>query len=308
MNRIHTLLRLCRFPTVFTALADICAGYLLTNPTLEPRGTFAALLAASAGLYLSGMVFNDVFDFEQDARERPHRPIPAGAIRRRGAALFGSLLMGGGVLAAALAGSDSLCLALLLCLAILGYDRILKQTPLGPLAMGSCRFLNLLLGASAGATTWAGVWQLPQLWMAAALGVYITGVTWFARTEAAVSGRWSLTGAAVVINIGLAMLGLWWNDALPGWGVSMPAPAAPTMSVFVWIVILLTINRRLVRAIAQPEPSRVQPAVGVMLLSIIVIDATAILYQRGPGAMPYAVGTLALLAPAVVLRRWIALT
>ena len=33
---------------------------------------------------------------------------------------------------------------------ILAYDGFLKKTPLGPLAMGACRFFNLLMAMSAG--------------------------------------------------------------------------------------------------------------------------------------------------------------
>ena len=84
--RVLAYLRLLRLPTVFTALADIFLGFLLTHPTLttdegpNPLPSFLLLCAASAGLYLSGMVFNDYFDRLIDAEERPNRPIPSGAI------------------------------------------------------------------------------------------------------------------------------------------------------------------------------------------------------------------------------------
>ena len=56
-------LQLLRLPTVFTAMADIVLGRLLLNDrTLEPYPAFFTVLAASCALYLSGMLFNDVFD------------------------------------------------------------------------------------------------------------------------------------------------------------------------------------------------------------------------------------------------------
>ena len=60
------------------------------------------------------------------------------------------------------------------------YDRRLKGTLIAPLGMGACRFLNVLLGMSAAAEPWYEVHWL----IAAAVGIYIAGVTWFARTEA----------------------------------------------------------------------------------------------------------------------------
>ena len=71
-------LQLVRLPTVFTALADILLGTQLVataDATTSPR-TLGLLLIASAGLYLAGMVFNDVFDRHRDAVQRPGRPLP----------------------------------------------------------------------------------------------------------------------------------------------------------------------------------------------------------------------------------------
>ena len=70
---------LLRFPAVFTAVADVMMGYLVTHGNLEPIHVFALLVAASSLMYLSGMVLNDVFDLDADTRERPGgRFLPAG--------------------------------------------------------------------------------------------------------------------------------------------------------------------------------------------------------------------------------------
>ena len=76
-------LQLVRLPNVFTAAADVAMGYLVTHDTLRPATHFALLAAASCLLYLSGMVLNDVFDADADARERPERPIPSGRVAQR---------------------------------------------------------------------------------------------------------------------------------------------------------------------------------------------------------------------------------
>lgn len=307
---LFSFLRLCRFPTVFTALADICAGFLLSHAALVPGQEFLCLLAASAGIYLSGMVFNDVFDLQQDARERPQRPIPSGAVSLKSAILFGSALLCGGVLAAGLAGSNSLGIALILAGTVLAYDGFFKRTPLGPIAMGSCRFFNILLGASSAGTRFAAAFQMPQLWMAIAMGVYIVGVTWFARTEARQSRGRSLLAALATINLGLALLLVWILNVSTGVGLMIGpgALASPWPVLFLWGVVTLTINRRGLAAVFDPIPGRVQGAVGVMLLSVISLDAMMIYFKLGPAGIPYAAGTLALLVPAVLLRRWIPLT
>ena len=40
-------------------------------------------------LYMAGMVLNDVYDFEVDARRRPERPLPSGRITARRALAWG---------------------------------------------------------------------------------------------------------------------------------------------------------------------------------------------------------------------------
>src|SRR2546423_729181 len=101
----RTYAQLVRLPNVFTALADICLGAAATGALFERWPVFALLLPASAFLYCGGMVWNDVFDVEQDRRERPFRPLPSGRITRRLAALLGAALLILGVCFAFLAGA-----------------------------------------------------------------------------------------------------------------------------------------------------------------------------------------------------------
>src|SRR5437870_5237158 len=148
--------QLIRLPNVFTAVADIALGWLCAVAAGTPAArwpSFLLLMASSACLYSAGMIWNDFFDVEQDQRERPFRPIPSGRISRRAAGVLGALALLGGVACArqagvAIASASPLIIALVLVLTILLYDAWLKRTLLGPAAMGSCRFLNVLLGLS----------------------------------------------------------------------------------------------------------------------------------------------------------------
>ena len=301
--RVLAYLRLLRLPTVFTALADIFLGFLLTHPALtsdegpNPLPAFLLLCAASAGLYLSGMVFNDYFDRLIDAEERPNRPIPSGAISPAAALRLGGVLMLIGLVAAGFVGMPSLLVAVALCALVLGYDGGLKKTPLGPLVMGSCRVGNVLLGASA-VTVIADVVQRPQLPIALGLGVYIVGVTLFARQEATTSRRSGLLMATVVINGGIVGLAAYVNAA---------APETHRLSaLMVLAMILFTLDRRLAVAIAQPSPQVVQLAIKVLLLSLVMLDATLIVAFNG--SVESAMLTAALLIPAFGLSRVIAMT
>ena len=293
-----TWLQLMRIPTVFTALSNILCGYLITHKMttaeLPQQTDLWFLLISSGGLYLGGMVLNDVFDAALDAIERPERPIPSGRISRRAAAIFGALLLMIGVGCAAAVGMGSLLIAGLIVAAVLLYNGFLKSTVAAPLGMGTCRFLNLILGASA-ATTLTSVWQTTPITVAAGLGIYIVGVTVFARNEAGQSRSTGLlTGVAIMIcGIGL--------DA---WLVTGSGEEKVISGSQMALLILgLNILMRAAIVIGNPQPVRIQRTVGLMLLCIIFLDAFMVFGLTGNAKN--AVLVVMLIAPASLVRRFI---
>src|SRR5581483_11050567 len=84
-SRLLAFAQLLRLPNVFTAFADIALGTAAASAVLPATpGSFwatAGLLALASGwLYLAGMVWNDIFDRNEDAKTRHFRPIPAGRV------------------------------------------------------------------------------------------------------------------------------------------------------------------------------------------------------------------------------------
>jgi 4-hydroxybenzoate polyprenyltransferase len=295
-----TWLQLLRLPTVFTALSNILCGYLITHRLrvgdLPGEKNLWLLLGASAGLYLGGMVLNDVFDAARDAVERPERPIPSGRISRRAASLLGGALLLCGLVCAGLVGRPSLGLAIAIVIAVLLYDAGLKSTMLAPAGMAVCRFLNLLLGGSAAA---GGVLAAIPLQPAAALGVYIAGVTTFARDEAGTSRRERLlTGAALIgAGLGITAFTIWRHGN---------SPSVIQGGLMAMLLLALNLTMRLSAAITNPVPARIQPTIGLLLLAIILIDALTVFALTGDSRLAAAV--VALLVPASLLKRLIPMT
>lgn len=297
-------LQLFRLGNVFTAVADVLLGYLLTHASLQPGGVVAALIGASCLLYTSGMVLNDVFDLAVDARDRPFRPIPSGRVQLRLARLLGFELMlfgvGAGFLAGYLAGTWRCgIIALLLAINVLLYDTWMKRSWMGPLAMGGCRFLNVVLGMSALEGSWHGV----HFMISGGIGIYIAGVTWFARTEAIRSSRGQLALATGVMIAGIALVG-----SFPDWvDDGLPAVAQPIFDqVGQWRLLLgmlaVLIGWRCLAAVMDPVPQKVQTAVRLCLMSLVVLDASICVIVRGTG---WSLVILALLVPTVLLGRWL---
>jgi 4-hydroxybenzoate polyprenyltransferase len=298
---------LFRLPNVFTALADVLLGFFFTHPittTLELsefRGLLALLLGASAFLYTAGMVLNDFFDADVDARERPRRPIPSGRVARKTAGWLGLILLLAGVGCGVAAGwfggglrSGALAAGLAAC--VLLYDGILKRTPLGPLAMGGCRMLNVLLGMSAA----TGAFGVAHYLVAGGVGVYIAGVTIFAKREAEQSSQGRLALGMLVIGAGFALVGLF-----PNWAAAANVPLQ--LDVFKWRLVLgasglLVLNRCLSAVLSGGAPARVQVAVVNALRSLIILDALTCAMVAG---MVPAVAIVALFLPMLLLGRWL---
>jgi 4-hydroxybenzoate polyprenyltransferase len=197
-------------------------------------------------------------------------------------------------------------IALLLASCVVLYDTILKRTALGPPTMGACRLLNVLLGmavAAPSAGTHAVLGYGPHHWLAASgIGVYIAGVTWFARSEAQTSRRISLTLATIVITSGLALLALLHRTLPHGFTIWL---AEEDYWLLLIGLLALVIVRRCASAVLDPSPQRVQSAVRNAIWSVIVLDAAVGLLVSPP---QWSLLILALLLPTVVLGGWIKAT
>ncbi len=299
ISRFTAWLQLLRLPNVFTAVADVTMGYVVTHGELWPVRHFTLLIAASCLLYLSGMVLNDVFDAEIDASERPDRPIPSGRISWNAAAGVGWALLATGIalgwLVSYLANDwRPGVIATLLAAVIVLYDGVLKRSRFAPLLMGECRFLNVLLGMSLFFIPWGKA----ELLIATGIGVYVMGVTIFARTDAHVSTRNRLVSGFIVLGSGVILLA-----AAPALTHHRPPIAVSSTGWYLlWAALGLITARRCLLAILEPSPRRVQAAVRHCVQSIIVLDAAVCV---GYASAYWGFVVLAMLLPTFLLAWWL---
>jgi 4-hydroxybenzoate polyprenyltransferase len=312
-------LRLLRISALPSAMSNVLMGYLLANGNWSPPLLLFVLVMTSSLLYLAGMVLNDVFDLEVDNRLRPERPLPSKQIGLSLARMvgFGLLTLGlaGSLVASLIASwivSGEMALSEprpfvvggLLVVFICLYDIFLKRTRWSPIAMGVCRGLNVLLGAStAPASTtdsnWLFGFSSPVWIVALSLGTLIAGVTWLARNETKQSRPFALLPAGVVLLSGITGIALTPQMS----GAVFPARIA---TLFPWLILLiaLTIIRRLAIAVFSGKPGDVQNVIIATLQSLIIFDA-CLCYLAVPDKIFYALAVVSLLVPAVASGRWI---
>jgi hypothetical protein len=250
-----TLLRLGRVSNLPTVWTNVLAGVVLGGGDWR-NWYFGLVLVAMSLFYVSGMYLNDYFDRAIDARERPERSIPSGAISARAVAVIGFGLLGVGFVVTAAMGPAPTAMAALLAVAILTYDLRHKGNPLGPVIMGACR--ALVYGATAAALT--GSVPMFVVVSAVAIAAYVAGVTYAARQE------------------GLDKIGNLWPLAL------LVAPMVVAMAAFhqgpgaiaVYLLLATWIAAAIYLLARRPGVGSVSRAVGWLIAGISLCDAAVL--------------------------------
>ncbi len=297
------LARLLRLPNVFTAQADILLTILITLFVVEHHGdtsfVWRAILiyVASSFFYLGGMVWNDYFDQKEDLIHRPFRPIPSGQIRSKTALRIALLLSSLGLFTVLIICNlkeewdwSPLGIASGLLVAILLYNGLLKSYWIGPFIMALCRFIHIFLGFS------ISIESVPfhiQFHLASIIGLYILGITYFARQEEQQSQSNSLRFAAGIVAFALIV-------AL---GFPLQQKLGESLSAFPYLLVGFGfyIGRPIFRAIQQPNPRFVQQAVKTSILGLIILDSILATVFAGY----YGLLLIVLLLPARQIGKWV---
>jgi 4-hydroxybenzoate polyprenyltransferase len=245
-----------------TAIADILAGLALANFAfsfeISSIQTILLLCASTIGLYGGGVVYNDVFDADLDAIERPERAIPSGKVSLKNASLLGSSLLMAGIFCALLISNISAIIAILIAFLAIVYNKYGKHHAFfGPINMGLCRGGNLLLGMSA---------ILPALqnwWLLGCIPViYIAAITMISRGEVHGGNKSTLYFAALlylIISICQLMISYNFGNVL----YALP-----------FIVLhLIFIFKPLFLAIKNPIGSNIGKAVKAGVIGLIIMDS-----------------------------------
>lgn len=338
-QRLRAWAELLRVSALFSVPGDALAGAAAVGRR-PGRGT-AFAIGASLCLYEAGMALNDWADRDEDAVDRPHRPIPSGRISPAAALGAAGVLTAAGLALAARAGRPALTVATGLAATVWAYDLHLKHTKAGPAAMAAARSLDLLLGATATATA-TGVRApggtsapdnvaaaahrgLPALPAALVLGAHTYGVTAVSRheTQGGSTGT-PLAVLATTTALAAAVLRESWERAPDRPGTTRAeAGAGPVarrlgtgplgkvtdpvrlLAIALTGAYLRTAGPPLLHAALNPSPPLTQRAVGGGIRAMIPLQAA--LAARA-GAPVTALAVMGLVPLARSLARKVSLT
>jgi len=301
-SRLTAWLQLLRLPTLLTVPGDPAAGFCLAmasgreadNPWLRlPLAVGVSLL-----MYCAGLLCNDWFDLTEDRRDRPDRPLPAGEMKPRTVVLAAVMVILMGLIVSFVAGRTTGYVALALAGTILAYDGCLKRLPVaGPLSMGACRGLSLLVGSAAFGPS-ALISPLVIV-SAAGLTVYIAAVTHIARCETQRQRVARLLPTAALVGWYIA-----WITVLKRTGDSLTGMVAGVYT-YHWGLAAAILLLGLVTAMplrGRPKPALVQLAVGGHLRLLLLIQASLVAMVEWSGRL-LALPLAAMFIVSVLLSR-----
>ncbi|NNE77561.1 MAG: UbiA-like protein EboC [Pricia sp.] len=259
--------RLARPANLPTAAADILAGVAIAGVlTFGQNNPFDSLISldifylilSSIFLYAGGVILNDVFDFKVDMLERPERPIPSGTVSLKSAMIYGAAILLGGIVLAFLVGKLSGIVAVALASAILIYDsRAKKNDFFGPLNMGICRGLNLILGMTV-------LGDLGFWWLAIIPIVYIFAITLISRGEVHGDNKNHIVLAGILyatVIFAVLTISYFYTDSI-------------LTTLFFVILFGVMVFRPLAQAHNENSPKNIKKAVMAGVISLIVLDAS----------------------------------
>jgi|TARA_B100000745_G_scaffold77664_2_gene47142 4-hydroxybenzoate polyprenyltransferase len=285
ISSLKAWLQLVRLPAVFSAWSNTIAAHAIAFSGAMQWSLLGIQLIMSTCFFWGGMILNDWFDYAEDARERPFRPLPSGRIARSSALIAAISLFVIGTILSFCVSIPAVIVSVVLMAMIVAYDASKKQGNIAAIMMGSCRYLHWLLGLSAAALVWVD-FLIPL-----AVGTYIMAVTWLSQQETTAKDPRDLN--RVMLGIGMAAL-------LVG------ATGLLVETAWIFLIVGLFMSAGLIAIVnrlkADFTPATLQKGVMSLLIFAVLLDCALLLVNTQSW---WALGLLALVFPGKWVGRWL---
>ncbi|MCW7506391.1 polyprenyltransferase [Leptospira levettii] len=279
---------LLRPANLVTAVADILAGMAIVSfPWVKEGGL---LILASICLYGGGVVLNDYFDRNIDSIERPERPIPSGKVSAHHALYLGIFLFCLGLLFSFLYSEISFIISILIVVFVITYNRFAKHhLVLGPIVMGLCRGLNLVLGMTILKSIPYSLVSLSVLPI-----FYIAAITSISQNEVFGGGKIRFYVA------GFLYLAVFCSQTI----------YSIYNHTFLFTLPFITLHSLILfptlwRVIQNPSPTLIGKSVKMGVLTLILLNVS---FSAASGVMPITILILFLLPLSFLIAKYFAVT
>jgi len=297
LKRTKAFLQLMRPANIVTSVSDVLAGIAISGfffaHSFNTNQILPVLLLciSTIGLYGGGVVFNDIFDARLDSIERPERPVPSGIVTIKEATTLGIILLLVGIVGAFAYNFFSGLIAFIIAIAAVVYDKWGKHHAIfGPINMGLCRGLNLLLGISIVTSS------LIQWWYIAFVPIiYIASITMISRGEVH-GGNKNLLFVASILYV--LVIGFIFYFALAN-------KVAIIFTVIFLLAFAWSIFNPLLKAIKQPIGKNIGKAVKAGVIGLILMNAS---WASAFNAVSFAIVITLLLPVSIALAKIFAVT
>lgn len=211
----------------------------------RPLGAMVVLCAGVAvGLYVFGMVLNDLLDARRDRLFAPGRPLVAGTVTPRAATLAAVISLLAALMSATLLGSRE-ALACLMCAAlIVFYNAAGKHLPaLGLITLGLVRVANMLVANPSLEFTWLLWVTFSHVLLISAIGYVLERK----RPRLYPPEVWALVGGWVFCTTAMVVWTTWVADGGPmglAWLWVGPVAAAAAFAPVGWSMVRGAPDRR----------------------------------------------------------------
>jgi len=292
-SNFKNYLLLIRLPNLFTLPSNVLLGFVLTATftlTIVSVVQILILVTISTLLYCVGLVLNDLFDYEIDKRERPNRPLASGKISRRISIIIVTIFTIIALILSLLVSVTTFSISVLLLAIIFSYDKVLKNTRAGPFTIAAARVTNVILGSSANIISVDNFAQNASFMFVLTITfVYVSLIGFLSRyevegfTENIKSYLIPIVIAGIVSSIlALNLIGFFKYESLL------------ILALFSFIMTKAIYN------IHKKDPTGIQQAVQLLIMSIIVLDS---IFLTGIAGLMVGAPVLILLAPLLILAR-----
>ncbi|MDB5005481.1 MAG: 4-hydroxybenzoate polyprenyltransferase [Mucilaginibacter sp.] len=262
-HKLTVYLRLMRPANLVTSVADVLAGVAISgyfyHLTFNANSFYPIVLLclSTIGLYGGGIVFNDVFDAELDKAERPERAIPSGLVSKKEAFYLGAFLLIWGIGFAFSYSNHAGAIAVAIAFFALLYNKVSKHYAfVGPLNMGLCRGLNLLLGISIVVPAISEFYYLTVVPIA-----YIFSITMISQGEVHGGNKRNLYIGGVLYALVICAI------------LYFALRQAQWLTIFFVLPFVWMIYKPLINAIKNPIGKNIGLAVKAGVISLILMDA-----------------------------------